>query len=347
MVTSDDVSFALGGAKLYKISSTAVINAGIWPHAIDKGTVTGEDGEGLCYHKTKLYYFYNHSGPAGDIGQYDMVTTYDDDWGSTVPTGKGALQSGPHQAINGGDDEMYFTNGKYIGALRTSGTLDLVALDFWTDAQTASLTWNQNRVIIAVNRPNVVGSNMNQSGIYTWDGVSSSWEGDPIEVAGRIGALYTKNGVTFVWWQDAGTTNEFNLGYVVGTQIKGLKKCKGTLPLYYQVGEYQGYLAWISDGLVYLFGSSDPDTPIKFFQYTSSTYTTTVGGIGFAFGNLMTSSHNATTGYDIAKASGYSIDSSWKTRAFDVCQPGYVSHIDRIQAVTEQLSTGAKVDFGP
>ena len=343
MVTSDDVSFALGGAKLYKISSAAVTNAGIWPHTITHdGSEVGED---VCYYKTNLYYFYNQAGSVGDIGKYDMVTTFDDDWGSTIPTGKAALQSGPHQAINGGDDEMYFLNGRYIGALRKTGTLDPVALDFWTDAETASLTWNQNRVMIAVNRPNIVGANMSQSGIYTWDGVATSWEGDPIEVNGRIGSLYTKNGVTFVWWQDAGTTNEFNLGYVVGTQIKGLKKCEGTLPLYYQTGEYKGYLAWISDGLVYLFGSSDPDTPIKFFQYTSSTYSTTVGGIGFAFGSLMTSSHNATTGYDIAYASGYTKDSSWKTRAFDVYQPGSVSQIDRIQVVTEQLATGAKVDF--
>ncbi len=353
MVTSADVSFALGGARLYKISSTAVQDDTAdtpFPHLINKGTVTGEDGEDVCYYKTNLYYFYNHSGSAGDIGKYDMSSTFDDDWGSTEevgggPVGHGTLQNAPHQAINGGDDEMYFLNGRYIGALRKTGTLELQAVDFWTDAETASLTWNQNRVMIAVNRPNIVGANMSQSGIYTWDGVASSWEGDPIEVNGRIGSLYTKNGVTFVWWQDAGTTNEFNLGYVVGTQIKGLKKCEGTLPLYYQTGEYKGYLAWISDGLVYLFGSSDPDTPIKFFQYTSSSYSTTVGGIGFAFGSLMTASHNATTGYDIAYASGYTKDSSWKTRAFDVFQPGRVSHIDRIQVVTEQLATGAKVDF--
>lgn len=351
--TSADVSFAIGGARLYKISSTTVTDDTAdtpFPHLIDKGSVTGEDGEDICYYKTNLYYFYNHSGSAGDIGKYDMSTTFDDDWGSSEevsggPVGHGTLQSAPHQAINGGDDEMYFTNGRYMGALRTSGILELQALDFWTDAETASVSWNQNLVVIAVNRPNVTGVNLTQSGIYTWNGVAGSWEGDPIEVNGRIGALYTKNGVTFCWWQDAGTSNEFNLGYVVGTQIKGLKKCEGTLPLYYQVGEYKGYIAWISDGLCYLFGSSDPDTPIKFFQYTSSTYTTTVGGIGFAFGSLMTSSHNATTGYDIAKASNYTVDSSWKTRAFNVFQPGVLSHIDKIQVVTEQLSSGAKCDF--
>ena len=341
LVTSSDVSFGIGGAILYQISSTAVTNAGIWPHTITHdGSEIGED---VCYYKTNLYYFYNQTGSVGDIGKYDMATAFDDDWGSQVPTGKAALQSAPHQAINGGDDVMYFLNGRYIGSYNGT-TLNPTALDFWTDAQTSSLTWNENRVKVAVNRPNITGANMNQSGIYTWDGSSSSWEGDPIEVNGRIGALHTKNGVDFVWWQDAGTSNEFNFGYISGTQLKILKVCEGTLPLYYQVGEFKGFIAWISDGLVYLYGSSDPESPIKFFQYTSSLYTTTVGGIGTTFGSILTSSSNGTL-YSLAKASGYTVDSNWKTRAFNVFSEGIVSVIDRIQVVTEQLATGAKVDF--
>jgi len=341
IATSDNVSFAVGGNKLYQLSNTAVTNAGIWPHTITHdGSELGED---VIYYKTNLYYFYNQTGSGGDIGKYNMSSTFDDDWGSTVPTGAEALQSAPHQAINGGDDVVYFLNGQYVGKIDGT-TLDAQGLDFWTDAQTASLTWNENRIKIAVNRPNVAGSNLNQSGIYTWNGVASSWEGDPIEVNGRIGALYTKNGTDFVWWQDAGTSTIFNVGYISGSQLKILKTCTGTLPLYYQVGEYQGYIIWISDGLIYMLGSADPNAPVKFFQYTSSTYTTTVGGIGMALGVLMTSSHNATTGYDIAKASGYTISSTWKTRAFDVFQPGYLSFVDKIQVVTQSMSTGAKVD---
>jgi hypothetical protein len=339
--TSDNVSFAIGGNQLYKLSATALTNDGTFPHTIvHDGSELGED---VVYYKTNLYYFYNQAGNVGDIGKYNMASTFDDDWGSTVPTGAAALASAPHQAINGGDDVIYFANGRYVGTI-TGTTLAPQALDFWQDAQVASLTWNENRIKIAVNRPNIAGANMNQSGIYTWNGYASSWEGDPIEVVGKIGALYTKNGITFVWWQDSGTNNEFNFGYISGTQLKPLKRCTGTLPLYYQVGEYEGHLAWISDGLVYLYGSADPDIPVKFFQYTSSKYTTTVGGLGFPFGTILTSSSNGVL-YSVAKAAGYSTDSSYKTIVFPVNLPGYLSMVDKIQVTTEQMASGARADF--
>jgi hypothetical protein len=348
MVTAADTSYAIGGARLYKLSATTVQDDTAdtpFPHLIDKGTVTAEDGEDICYYQSKLYYFYNHSGSAGDIGLHTPPSTFDDDWGSTVPTGYAALQYGPHQAIVGGDDQMYFTNGKYVGRYKGSTTtLDPVALDFWTDSVCASITWNENRIKVAVNRPNIAGANLNQSGIYTWNGSSTSWEGDPVEVNGKIGALYTKNGVTYVWWQDSGTLNEFNFGYVSGTQLKSVKRCKGSLPLFYQVSEDKGFITWISDGLVYYWGSADPELPAIFFQRTSSTYTDTVGGLGNPFGTILTASHNTTTGYNIAKASGYSVDVIYKTKVFDMTAPGYKSVMDKIFVYTEELDTGAKCE---
>jgi len=41
---------------------------------------------------------------------------------------------------------------------------------------------------------------------------------------------------------DASASNGYNFGYVINGQIKGLYRCKGTLPLYYQVGEYNGFV---------------------------------------------------------------------------------------------------------
>jgi hypothetical protein len=200
-----------------------------------------------------------------------MSTGFDDDWGTTTGGGD-PLEFAPHQAINGGDDCGYFINGRYVGKIDDALTpkVDTQALDFWEDSECVSLAWNENRVKMAVNRPN--GGEENQSGIYTWNGFSPSWEGDPIEVKGKLGALYTKNGIDFVWWQEIGDTECFTFGYIEGTQLKPLKKCKGTLPLFYQVGEYKGHIAWMSDGLVYLWGSADPDAPTKFFQYTSAKY---------------------------------------------------------------------------
>jgi len=278
-VVSDDVSYAIGGNLLYQISSMEVLGSD-FPHLID---VTGAEGEDVVQFQEMILYFYNSAelkSGAGDIGLCDPSgVSFDDDWGSTVPTGADYIEYGPHQAIVAGDDTCYFTDGRYVGKITydpdtTTFTLIKDALDFWADAQTASLTWNENRVKIAVNRPNTAGVNLNQSGIYNWNGYSSSWEGDPVEVNGRIGALFTKNGVDYVWWQDAGSEDEFNFGYISGMQLEILKKCLGTLPEFNQVGEYRGFIMWMSDGLIYLYGKSDPDAPVKFFQFTKAMYNT-------------------------------------------------------------------------
>lgn len=342
-VVSDNVTYACGGNKYQQLSATAVTNSGgTYPYTIDKATVTGEDAEDLVYYKSKIYVFYNHSGSAGDILQ-DNAGTIDVDWGSTVPTGMGTLQNAPHQAINGGDDDCYFTNGQYVGAIRSNGNLELQALDLWTNSQTASITWNSNRVIVAVNRPNVAGSNFNQSGIYYWNGVSSSWEGDPIEVSGKIGALYTKNGVTYVWWQDGSDTGGYNIGYIGNGILNPLARFKGSLPLFYQVGEYKGFLVWVSNGLIYLWGARDVKIPVAIFQYCQGKYST-VGGIGNPFGDLLIASYSGSN-YSLAKPSGYVSNFTWNTLAFKVGGVGYVSQMDLIQIETEPLVAGARANF--
>lgn len=339
---STDVSYACGGNKYYKISSSAIGTTSPYPYTIDKAAVTGEDAEDVFYYKSKVYVFYNHSGSAGDILQ-DNAGDIDVDWGSTVPTGKGTLQSAPHQAINGGDDDAYFTNGQYVGAIRANGTLELQALDFWTNAQTVSITWNGNRVVVAVNRPNVSGSNFNQSGIYNWNGVSSSWEGDPVEVSGRIGALYTKNGRTFVWWQEGTDTGAYVFGYVSGTVLEPIRKFKGSLPLWYQVGEYRGFISWVADNLVYLYGSKDVQLPVALSQFCAGKRAT-IGGIASPFGDLLVASYVSTT-YSLGKPSGYTTDSTYNTIAYRIGNANSIGQIALIQVETEQMSSGARCDL--
>ena len=343
----DNVSYAIGGNTLYQISRNAVSNTSPFPHTITKSGVTNIDGEDVVFYKSAIYYFYNHSGNAGDIGKYDLGATFTDNWGSTIPTGKGTLEYAPHQAILGGDDNCYFTNGKYIGRINSDGTLDLQALDFWTDAQTASIAWNFDRLIIALNRPNIKGSNMNQSGIYSWDTVSPSWDGNPIEVSGRITALKVKNGITFVWWDDGGGSDYHNFGYVdfSGHQCKVIRTCKGPAPEFYQVGEYDGFLAWASNGIIYLWGAKDPQLPVNLFAFCSGKYNT-LGGIGTPFGDLLVASTDGATNYSLAKpGTSYSQSAYFKTIVFKVSAGWTKFQIDTIMIETDELSTGAKVNF--
>jgi len=344
-VVSDNISYAIGGAKLYQLSATAVTNAGNWPHTITgSGTITGCD---VVHYKGYVLYSYNDSdlGGAsiqkGNIGAYNIETPgFDDTYWTDTLSGT-ALEDAPHYMIVGGDDVCYITNGQYIATLDGT-TAEHQGLDFWQNSVIVSLTWNQNRIWAAVNRPNISGSNFNQSGIYRWDGVASSWEGDPIEVSGRIGALYTKNGVTFVWWQEGTSNGGYTFGYIDGMILRPIRKYKGSLPNHAQVGEYEGLLGWISDNKLYLWGSKDPDIPVKLFQYASPKYAT-AGAWAAPFGTPLLASYNGSN-YSLAKLSGYTVDSDYTTIVFKVSGPEFKSQIDLIQVEFEPLSAGAKVD---
>ena len=337
--TSSNVSYACSANKVFKITNTAVSN-GNFPKTISAGTANVATD--LIHYRGKVLVFWNDTGVDGDIGLLTNDTTWDDNWGSTVATGAAQLQDAPHYAILGGDNIVYVTNGIYIATI-DNVTLDATALDFHTDAETVSVTWNNNRVKIAVNRPNITGSNFNQSAIYTWNGVSSSWEGDPIEVQGEIGALYTKNGITFVWWKDSISTGGYSFGYIDGLVLKQLRRYSGSLPNQAQVGEYDGHIAWLSSEKLFLWGAKDSDTEVKLFHYGSAKYSTNVGGFAAPFGSILIASDNGTN-YSLAKLGNYATTARYKSIAFNVSGAGFKSQVDLIQVETEQMSSGAKLD---
>src|SRR3990167_4073195 len=77
--TADNVSWAIGTTKLFKLSATAVTSSS----AISGCT----DGESLLALKGNLYGFYNKSS-GGDIFKMHLDTeVIDADWASTVPSG--------------------------------------------------------------------------------------------------------------------------------------------------------------------------------------------------------------------------------------------------------------------
>jgi len=338
-------SYAIGGNLLYKFSSTEVIDDATWPVTIDKAAVTGEDGEDVCYYKGALFYFYNHSASAGDFGRYDLDATFDHDYGSTVPTGAAALSNAPHQAIVGGDDIMYFTNGIYIGYLDGT-TLNTQALDFFTDSVVNSIAWNHNRIYAAVNRPNIAGFNHNQSGVYRWNGYSSTWEGDPIEVNGRIGALLTVNGITFIWYEgfENGERRVF-FGYLNGGRITVLKTFTGTLPLYYQVAQMGDYLLWANGEKIFMYGPLSQELSVK-MSYIMTTKYSAPGGVANTFGSIIEASRSADSStFQLSKGTDYDTTGYYYSMQFDVSGLYSKSEIDEIVIQCETLAANARVDF--
>lgn len=338
---TSDTTYGTGGAKLYKITSTEVIGDATWPHAIDKGGVTAELGEDVAFYKGALYYSYNHSGSAGDIGTYDLSSTFDDDWGSTVPSGAAALQDGPHQMVVAGNDTLYIANGRYIASW--DGTTFIPqALDFPVGTIVNSIAWMSDRLWCAVNRPNLTGANKNISSLFVWDGTTDSWEAE-IRVMGYIGALFVKNGVLFIFYRDISSTGGYKLAYISGSSIVDLANYPGTLPEFYQVTDYKDFIIWASNGYVYAFGAGDKDLPVRLFQLADGGYST-IGALVCPFGTPMVAS-TETTNFKLAKFSGYDVNSNWKSLMYDITANGAISKIEKVRINFEKLETGARVDW--
>lgn len=346
---TSDRTFGVGGAKFYEISSSTVTSNAAnptLPHTIDKGGVTGEDGEDLAYYQGAIYYSYNYTG-GGDMGKYDLTrdsdADFDDDFGSTVPaTGAAALANAPHQIIVGGDDILYCANGADICTYDgTTDTYNTAALDTPTNGIIESIAWANNRLYMAVNRPNLTGSNRVQSSVYLWDTISASWEYE-IKIEEEISALYTLNGVVYVWTKDVSNTGGYKLSYIQGLNILPLAQYSGTLPAYYQISDYKGHLIWQSNGLIMAYGAGSKDVPTQLFQLADGGYST-VGAVANPFGTPMIAS-NESTNYKLAKFSGYSVDCNYKTLMWKVSTPSSKFQIDRIIVFTDQLASGAKVD---
>lgn len=338
---SSNLTYGVGGNKLYSYSATAVTNDGTFPHTIDKAAVTGELGEDVVWYQGNLYYSYNHSGSAGDIGKYTTPSTFDDDWGSTVPSGLAALTNNPHPMCVGGNDTFAFGNGRYLGTYDGT-TFQPTALDLPTGSVIVDVQWNSNRWWITANLTNLTGSNKNSASIFVWDGVATSWEVE-IKLMGTAGASHIKNGVLFQFYQDTTSSGGYKLGYISGSDVVDVANYTGGLPAFYQTTDYKDFIIWNSDGLIFAYGSGDKDLPVKLFQLADGGFTT-VGCIVSPFGTPIIASTQSTS-YKLAKFSGYDTNCYWKSLMFDITGSGSISKINSVRINFEQLATGARCDW--
>lgn len=337
---ASDATYGVGGAKLQKISSTAVTNTGSWPHTIDKGAVTAEDGEDCVAYQGNLYYTYNHSGSAGDIGKYDLASTFDDDWGSTVPSGAAALQTGPHQAIVGGNDKMYIANGRYICSYDGT-TLIPQALDLPTGTVIQSIAWNAERLYMTANRPDLTGSNKVSGSVYLWDGTTNSWEAE-VKVMGYVGACHVKNGVFFFFYRDISNTGGYKLAYLDGASVVDVANFTGSLPEFGQVTDYKDFILWVSSASIWAYGG-DAGTQARLFQLADGGYST-VGALACPFGTPMVASTESTN-FKLAKFSGYDTACTYKTMTFDLTGEDGLGKINTLVFTFDTLATGASCAF--
>lgn len=329
--TTNDVSYAFGTTKLFKISSTAVTSA----NAISTCT----NGESLILLKGNLYGFYNTS-TAGDIFKMPISTeVITANWGSTVPTGKALLQNAIHPS-DSKEDIIVFGNGRYAGTfIAESNTLAPTKLDFGNDAVVSDVLYNSGYWYLAVNS-GITGTNRTAGSIFLYDGsaIPTTLSDEAGVGVQRIGFLYRINGVVYVAYQDL-TSTGFIIGYLNGKSISPLARFTGTLPTFAQKTLYKNTLLFLSSGLVYSAGAFVPELPFQLSQHADGGYAT-VGAIAAPFGTPLVSSSEGAT-YKLAKFSGFDTACSWKSIVFPVSLGKMKGYIDEIIVLTKTLGANA------
>ncbi len=112
-VTYGDKAYFIAGTKLHEftISTNTVTNNGTFPRTIT-GAVTGLDV--VIYNVGSapfLFYKYAKSS-GGDVGRYDLASTFVDNYMSTVPSGAALLDTDEFAGmIKGSDDILYIFDG--------------------------------------------------------------------------------------------------------------------------------------------------------------------------------------------------------------------------------------------
>ena len=327
-----DTTYGIGPTKLFQISSTAVASSGTWPHTITNAT----DGESVVDFNGNIYYFYNKASGA-DIGKYDQASTFDDDWGSTVPTGAAALQSAVHPvAVK--EDLMVFGNGQYLGTYTgETNTLAPTKLDFKAGQVVADVCFNGNQWVIAVNS-GVSGNNQNHSDIFLWGGAAiNSILDDQLSVGpNKIGFLYPLGGVVFVAYQDLSDIGSFKIGYINGRQLKTLGYFTGTLPNFAQKTTYLNTILFLSGGLVFSAGAYNDELPLQLSQFADGGYAT-CGALASPFGTPMIASTDGGSNFRLAKFFSYETASVWKSLVIPVVNGRLLGYIDDITVLTNNL----------
>jgi hypothetical protein len=334
------VTYGIAATKLHQISATAVTNAGNWPHSITSATA----GSSVIAFQGALYYFFNKSA-AGEIGKYDLSSSFTDNWGSTTPTGAAALQKAAHPVAKK-QDIMLFGNGRYVGTyISTTNTLAPTKLDFGSDALVADVTFHANQWWIAVNAGTGVSTDRQYASIFLYDpSATTSLLADEIAVgAQKIGFMLPIEGVMYVAYQDLTTTGGFCIGYVSGRGIKPLRYFTGTLPTFAQKSLYANTIVFISNGQVYSCGAVIESLPVQLSQLASAGYTTG-GAIAAPFGTPMVASTQSTS-FKLAKFSGYDTNATWRSLLIQLSQGKMVGYIDRVTVLTSTLASGARCDL--
>jgi hypothetical protein len=331
-----DITFGIGGSKIYRITPTTVASDASFPHTIDGSNPDGEDIK--PYHGGIIYTF--NDSLRGYCGKLTLPSTFDDDWMYTALTGTFALNTGyPHPIEIGGDDLVYIGDKDRVVSYDPVADTAQSAVNLPDDVVIQDVKWKNKKLYITVNQPNLTGTNQTQQGVYIWNTVDDSWEDDVHKIA-RGGGMFVKDGVLYISFEDISSDGIGRLGYFDGYTIKELAKYDGSLAAYYQITEQDGFImlaaAKGNETLIFAFGGGEEG---RIFQLAKGHHPT-IGGISCPFGKLMTASAQGTTAFNISKEEGFDPDCNWKGILYPVAMEGRKGLVRQVRADFSPLAVG-------
>jgi hypothetical protein len=306
---------------------------------------------------TSLFYFWNDNAD-GDIGRFDLASTYDDDWGSTVPTGAAVLTKDvPHKVVEGKDFVLYITNGQYIatydGNTGANGTLNTQALNIGAGWVASSIAVFGDYIAITASKVGGAAySAFNFEGdskVLLWKGYASDPEfvyGIADSFAGCIYALDT----LYVWTKGTGTMAKlWSFDGQKFNKILDIPISYNSVPQQNQVAYLKDFLWWVlpgNDANIYCYGpmsSSVRGLHVSGYIHDGTNEASDIGFIeNFDQTKLYTSGlFNAT--YKMVYASGgsvYKTGAYFRTRLIGL---PYKSKITKFRIYFSQFGTGASV----
>ena len=269
-VVNGQTAYIVGGTKLHSMNATTntVANSSPWPHTIAAhGGHSGVGAEDVILYRltTTKYLFYSWNNSAdGDIGRFDLSSTFDDDYASTAATGGAVLNKDyPHPMVVGDDGVLYIANGNVLAALdgRTdsAGAFEAAALDLPTEYVITSFAKAPSRLVIYAQRQN--GSSALYRGEATaffWDYVSSSFD-LAIDLPGAgVNGGFVYNGIPgcFVEGHMGSTlSHQSKLVLYDGARFREIVSFNNSIPGHGGVDVSTNAIRWYTEGFVFRWGS--------------------------------------------------------------------------------------------
>lgn len=289
---------------------TITNGGGTFPHAIDHAHANevGEDIVAYSVGSTRYAFYSFRDDTDWDIGRYDYVTTFDDDYMSTVPASPLATpylaggKSAPHPLIVGDDDLLYVGDRNFVhsfdGQTGANGTFYAATWTLPAGYTVTSFAKKNEFLVVYAYRQDQTDSGGNVTGQATafFFGYSST---DPVKVL-DLDDNYVNGG--FTWkgqcgcftskrpsdpWLGQSGDKSSDLRIFDGVEFKPVASFDGDVPIYRGVDTLGNEIQWNSSGTVFSYAER-----IRGRGYKLNKIQSAAGGTTSAFLKTMLSLSN-------------------------------------------------------